>query len=650
MVNMLRKLPIFILLLALCPVAFAQSIIPPANTTVVQPTGTNLHAVIDSSALPTGAATQTTMQAILTLLTGGIPVTGTFWQTTQPVSISSLPLPTGAATQTTSAAILAQLVAGIPVTGTFWQSTQPVSAASLPLPTGASTLTAQNTGNASLATLGATVGTPGSAAPSTGMLTMGSDGTNAHVPLMDANGNQGVTVFNTPAVNVDAGILIPQTLYQLTGTGSIPVTLTPGLTYSGCVQIPATAGQTAFTSVTLTAGSPTGTLASTTGMAVGQQISGTDIPLGAHVTAISANASFTMDAPATGSATTTIWTTTGSFSVPTEYSINGGSTWLPLTVYGNGLQGNASDSAAETSITTDQQVLFVAPPNPNQATTPEQVRFRVATLTTLTAINLWIDNYNLGATIHLPFWTPTSNTFNAFSACTPQISTSNLSYESIGCNGFGGGTIQWDTSNDPLGQIWAAVNALVNPSTVATSAGNGAIQATIYAPFAYMLWGSNANTFNGGAFSLTAVVGPKFEPPIIATHAVTQSGTFTVQPGNTPNTTAWLVNAGLNPSTTALNTYENLLTTNATTTVTASTCYVSSLTLTIDTSGTTSTITVEDGQGTPQILINGLTTTTASLSPTVMNFQTPIKFTSGLKIITAGVAAATVSIWANYYQ
>lgn len=34
-----------------------------------------------------------------------IPVSGTFWQTTQPVSAASLPLPTGAATQTTLAAI-----------------------------------------------------------------------------------------------------------------------------------------------------------------------------------------------------------------------------------------------------------------------------------------------------------------------------------------------------------------------------------------------------------------------------------------------------------------------------------------------------------------------------------------------------------------
>ena len=37
------------------------------------------------------------------------PVTGTFWQATQPVSAASLPLPTGAATETTLAALNTKL-------------------------------------------------------------------------------------------------------------------------------------------------------------------------------------------------------------------------------------------------------------------------------------------------------------------------------------------------------------------------------------------------------------------------------------------------------------------------------------------------------------------------------------------------------------
>ena len=79
--------------------------------------------------LPSGAASETTQAAINTKTPAlgqalmaastpvvlasnqsAIPVTGTFWQATQPVSIASMP--------------------STPVTGTFWQATQPVSIAS----------------------------------------------------------------------------------------------------------------------------------------------------------------------------------------------------------------------------------------------------------------------------------------------------------------------------------------------------------------------------------------------------------------------------------------------------------------------------------------------------------------------------------------
>lgn len=74
------------------------------------------------------------------------PVSGTFWQATQPVSLASVP-----SHAVTNAGTFAVQVTSAPttaVTGTFWQATQPVSAASLPLPTGAAsetTLAALNT-------------------------------------------------------------------------------------------------------------------------------------------------------------------------------------------------------------------------------------------------------------------------------------------------------------------------------------------------------------------------------------------------------------------------------------------------------------------------------------------------------------------------
>jgi hypothetical protein len=96
----------------------------------------------------------------VTSITNPVAVTGSFYQATQPVSAASLPLPTGAATaakqDATLAAIGTPLQAGgtigavtsitnpVAVTGSFYQTTQPVSAAALPLPTGAATAAKQD--------------------------------------------------------------------------------------------------------------------------------------------------------------------------------------------------------------------------------------------------------------------------------------------------------------------------------------------------------------------------------------------------------------------------------------------------------------------------------------------------------------------------
>jgi hypothetical protein len=81
--------------------------------------------------------------AISVSASGSFPVSGTFWQATQPVSAASLPLPSGAATETTLSAVNGKLPtltvtatrlltdgSGVtqPVSGTFWPATQPVSA------------------------------------------------------------------------------------------------------------------------------------------------------------------------------------------------------------------------------------------------------------------------------------------------------------------------------------------------------------------------------------------------------------------------------------------------------------------------------------------------------------------------------------------
>lgn len=80
---------------------------------------------------------------------GTVPVSGAFFQATQPVSG---PLTDA---QLRSAAVPISIASSIAVTGTFFQATQPISAAALPLPTGAASSAAQDTGNASLLSIDA---------------------------------------------------------------------------------------------------------------------------------------------------------------------------------------------------------------------------------------------------------------------------------------------------------------------------------------------------------------------------------------------------------------------------------------------------------------------------------------------------------------
>lgn len=80
-------------------------------------------------------------------VTGSVAVTGTFWQATQPVSISTaVPTkPDGTVWALTGTSANVNITnASVAVTGTFWQATQPISAASLPLPSNAAIETGGN--------------------------------------------------------------------------------------------------------------------------------------------------------------------------------------------------------------------------------------------------------------------------------------------------------------------------------------------------------------------------------------------------------------------------------------------------------------------------------------------------------------------------
>lgn len=130
-------------------------------TSTKQSDGSQKTQLVDGS----GNVVGSTSNALnINLTNASVAVTGTFYQATQPVSVSSLPLPSGAATSAKQPAlgtagtastdvITVQGIAGMtalkvdgsaatqPVSGTFWQTTQPVSLASLPaLATGSNTI------------------------------------------------------------------------------------------------------------------------------------------------------------------------------------------------------------------------------------------------------------------------------------------------------------------------------------------------------------------------------------------------------------------------------------------------------------------------------------------------------------------------------
>ncbi len=92
------------------------------------------------------------------------------------------------------------------------------------------------------------------------------------------------------------------------------------------------------------------------------------------------------------------------------------------------------------------------------------------------------------------------------------------------------------------------------------------------------------------------------------------------------------------------------ITTNATTTLTAADAWVSSVVITVDVAGTTSTITIQDKSATPKKLVNALVTTALSTTPTVLALADPVLMSAGIDIVTAGAVAATEDVWVSYWQ
>ncbi len=95
------------------------------------------------------------------------------------------------------------------------------------------------------------------------------------------------------------------------------------------------------------------------------------------------------------------------------------------------------------------------------------------------------------------------------------------------------------------------------------------------------------------------------------------------------------------------NYYAAHITTNTTTTPTSSTAYISTIVVTCTGVGTTETIVIKNKEGTAKTIYQSPTLTAGTVT---LSFSEPILATSGIDIITAGVAAATVDVFVTYWQ
>ena len=154
----------------------------------------------------------------------------------------------------------------------------------------------------------------------------GSNTSSSSAPVVIAN--------DQASINTVAPLLVsPQTAFNYTGTGATgAVQVTPGAWYSLCIQIPTITGATyTLASATTSVGSATITMASTTGAQIGQQVTGTGVPVGAFIVSLVTNTSITLNVPCTAAGTVTLTNTAGQF-VATWQSSPDNSSWSSINV------------------------------------------------------------------------------------------------------------------------------------------------------------------------------------------------------------------------------------------------------------------------------------------------------------------------------
>lgn len=285
-----------------------------------------------SSALPTGAATETTLAALNAKVTA---------VNTGAVTVSSSALPTGAATETTLSAVSGKLPATLG---------QKVMASSLSV-----TLASDQTAlpiSGSITSTSSSEGTPGSAPPTKASYIAGTDGTLVRALKTDTNGELQVDILSsalptgaaTETTLAGASAKLPATLGQKAMAASMAVTLASDQSaipasqsgtwninnVAGTVSLPTGASTAANQSTIITSLQLLDDVVATDGVAAltkGYQIAGTDgtnaqivsTNVSGHVNIADGGNSITVDGTvaATQSGAWNITNVTGTVSLPT---------------------------------------------------------------------------------------------------------------------------------------------------------------------------------------------------------------------------------------------------------------------------------------------------------------------------------------------
>jgi len=352
--------------------------------------------------------------------------------------------------------------ASVAVTGTFWQTTQPVSAASLPLPTGAATSANQPTAAAVGSTSSGQIG----------------------------NVAMGFTTTGAPT-------------YTTAQTNPLSLTTAGGLRVDGSATTQPVSGSVSITGTATVTGTVT---ANQGGAPWSMKPDGTTWAM----TSTSANVNLTN---ASVAVTGTFWQATQPVSAAS----------LPLPT-GAATSANQPTNAAAASTTSGQTgglalgAVTTAAPSYTTATS------NYLSLTTAGALR--VDGSAVTQPVSGTFWQatqPVSGTVTANQGGTWNVT--NIS-----------GTISLPTGAS------TSANQPSNAGQGSTTSG----QTGTLGMGAVTTGSPSYTTAQTSPFSLTTagalrVDGSAVTQPVSGTVAVTQSGTWTVQPGNTANTTAWLV-------------------------------------------------------------------------------------------------------------